>query len=253
MTSSLPIVFIGDFEKSQDFFKSVFLSNEDFKFYNVPPVRAIENESYRELISDYSNLIVGPGTAGCSLAHLQAQKIIHDHIKDQNINLDLRESYNSRSGGLPIYGGLVFESDAKLSDYGNAHFLNFIRSLGECSFKLIQLGGLKSTSGREGQKINWKNSMRNFFMSNIVHDLKEDLFEKLNFAPKVVSGWIGGSHAYYIHSDAIEVLAKNHVGFINAIDDYFRVISWNTSWVGRTRQNLFIQSETTSLINELGR
>lgn len=251
MNNTIPVVFIGDPEESNDFFSSVFLNYRGFKLYTVPPARAADNDLYQEMQRSYPNFIVGPGTAGCSLAHSQAHNIIKDHIENQGI--ETVTGMKSFDGALFMGGGLVFESDAKLSSYGRSHFFQFLDDINKSSFKLMQLGCLKSTSGREGQKINWGNSIRNAFLSNVLHDFEEDLLEKFNIKPKIVPGWIGGSHAYFINLDAIEILAMNKIGFFNAIDDYFRVISWNTSWVGRSRQNFFVQAETKSLIEDLGR
>ena len=140
-----------------------------------------------------------------------------------------------------------------MTPYGQKHFDEFMNVTKNLEFKLIQLGGLKSTSGRKNQRVHFVSSLRNHFGSNIAHDLYEDFKEKLGSDLAIVKGWIGGSHAYYIHFDAIDALAQNELGFLNSIDDYFKSISWNTKWVGRTRQNLFIQSDTPSLIKLLGR
>jgi hypothetical protein len=150
-------------------------------------------------------------------------------------------------------GGFIFESDVVMTGYGHTSFGQFVDTVEKFEFKLIQLGGLKSTSGRRNQKVNFTSSLRNHFGSNIAHDFYEDLKEKFKTELKRAKSWIGGSHAYYIHLDAIDLLEKNQVGFLNAIDDYFKSISQNTKWVGRTRQNLFIQSEAPSLIKQLGR
>lgn len=152
-----------------------------------------------------------------------------------------------------LQGGVIFEGDAQITRYGLKHFGEFLKSISDLDFHLVRLGGLKVTSGRSGQTINWYSSLRNHFFSDIVHSLKENLLQFFDFEPAVVRGWLGGSHAYWVSCQAIEILVENEVGFLNAIDDYFKTISWNTNWVGRTRQDFFIQKEHTSLIDTIGR
>jgi len=259
----MPIVFIGSPDKATQFYSDLNLKKEKYSFYTVEPVNALKNDFYARQYERNSTMVVGPGTAGCSLAHTEAQIIIKKHfITPPSLSLShtlTKPKLTSPGAEVAISseaslsGGFIFESDAILSRYGRRNFSDTVTFLNAQEFKVIQLGGLKSTSGRKGQKINIFSSLRNYFLSNVIHDLYEDIKEFLNTDLSIVQGWIGGSHAYYIHTDAIDLLQQNQVGFLNSFDDYLRTLSWNTNWVGRTRQNLFIQSDTPSLIKEIGR
>lgn len=251
MNQKIPIVFIGSPEMATVFQNSLSLDSSIFHFYTTEPFNALKNENYEKQSEQNSHLVVGPGTAGCSIAHLNAQSIIQNHfIAPPPGRADTASGIKPKSVNS---GGFVFETDAIFTNYGRDYFLKFVSALNTCEFKMIQLGGLKSTSGRKGQKVNVTSSLRNYFLSNSVHDLYEDSMEFFMVELKIVKGWIGGSHAYWIHTDAIKILHQNQPGFLNSLDDYYRTISWNTGWIGRTRQNLFIQSDTPSLIKKIGR
>jgi hypothetical protein len=246
MTAKIPIVFIGETNSAEDFYKTLAPDKSVFIFFTVPPCYANNDAMYKKLETEFPTLIPGPGSVGCTLAHAQAQAIILKHYQDI-----------SPIGIAPLKntfeGGFVFESDAEITKYGRQKFVEFSNFAHSYGFKLIQLGGLKSSSGRKGQKIDWINGLRNYFLSNIAHDIKEDLLQFFRTSLKVVPGFIGGTHAYYIHVDAIRLFQMQPAGFLAAIDDYYKSISWNLGWVGRTRQNLFIQSDFPSFIDSLGR
>ena len=256
MQNRIPVVYIGPKDISEQFFVLNGFEHPIFHHYVVEPVDAFLSQEYELTFKLYPNLVVGPGTAGCTLAHIQAQKLIEDHWKNPSTLSEnqVKAGRYSRSEVHALEnGGLIFESDAVITDYGRKHFAEIPSLVARNNFKMIQLGGLKSTSGRKGQKIRFIESAREFYLSNLVRDLREDLLQMSDRDLIVAKGWIGGTHAYYLHIDAIAVLKNNQTGFLNAIDDYFKTISWNTNWVGRTKQNLFIQSGTPSLIKEIGR
>jgi hypothetical protein len=256
MQNKIPVVYIGPQDLSEQFFILNGFDGSIFRHYVVEPVNAFLSVEYDATFKHYPNLVVGPGTAGCSLAHIQAQQLIEGHWKNPP-TLNENQVRMGRYFGSELQalenGGFIFESDAVITNYGRKHFIEIPSLVARNDFKMIQLGGLKSTSGRKGQRIRFLESAREFYLSNLVRDLREDLLQVSDRDLIVVKGWIGGTHAYYVHSDAIAVLKNNQTGFLNAIDDYFKTVSWNTSWVGRTRQNLFIQSGTPSLIKEIGR
>ena len=255
MQNRIPVVYIGPQEISEQFFNFNGFEHPIFHHYVVEPVDAFLSQEYESTFKLYPNLVVGPGTAGCTLAHIHAQKLIEDHWKNPStLSENQVKTGKSRSEFQVIENaGFIFESDAVITDYGRKHFVEIPTLIAGNEFKMIQLGGLKSTSGRKGQKIRFVESAREFYLSNLVRDLGEDLMQISDRDLIVAKGWIGGTHAYYVHVDAISVLKNNQTGFLNAIDDYFKTVSWNTSWVGRTKQNLFIQSGTPSLIKKIGR
>jgi hypothetical protein len=242
METKIPIVFIGDSRIAKDFYNNLSSDMSAFCLFIVPPCNASLNRFYTELHSNFSELILGPGSAGCTLAHAQAQLIIKNHYEDK---LGLNDQ---------MYG-YIFENDVKVTKYGRDNFIEFDKlfGAGNHNFQIIQMGGLKTTTGREGQKTPWKSSLRNYFLSNIMHDLKEDFLEYFKTSLKVVPGWIGGTHAYYIKVEATRLFEQQPPGFLAGIDDYYKSISLNLDWVGRTRQNLFIQSDLASLTDSLGR
>lgn len=240
METTIPIVFIGGGAK--EFYKSIASDMSLFCLYILEPFDSSLNQIYTELHQGFPELVLGPGSAGCTLAHAQAQLIIKNH-------------YEGEPGNKNQMHGYVFEGDANVTKSGHDKFLEFEKlfGAGRHDFQIIQLGGLKSTSGREGQKIPWANSLRNYFLSNIMHDLKEDILQNFMSSLRVVPGWIGGTHAYYIKLEAILLFEQQPPGFLAGIDDYYKSISLNVNWVGRSRQNLFIQSDLASLINSAGR
>jgi hypothetical protein len=242
METKVPIIFIGEAKSAKDFYNDIDSDMSSFKLYILPPCDASLNQFYEELLSNFPELILGPGSAGCTLAHAQAQLIIKSHYEDNPINRDREYGY-------------VFEGDARITQYGHNNFIDFDKPFraSRHNFQIIQLGGLKSTSGREGQKLDWKRSLRNYFLSNIMHDLKEDFLEHFNKSLKVVPGWLGGTHAYCIDLEVILLFEQQPTGFLAGIDDYYKSISLNHKWLGRTRQNLFIQSDLASLTDSLGR
>ncbi|CAN2246607.1 hypothetical protein MCEMKE45_01384 [Candidatus Planktophila vernalis] len=242
MKTKIPIVFIGEARRANEFFKDISPDMSSFCLYILEPYDSSLNQIYTELSRGFPELILGPGSAGCTLAHAQARLIIKNH-------------YEGEPGNKNQMHGYVFEGDAKVTKYGHDKFLEFEKLFGAGihNFQIIQLGGLKSTSGRQGQKIPWTSSLRNYFLSNIMHDLKEDILQYFKSSLKVVPGWIGGTHAYYIKLEAILLFEQQPQGFLAGIDDYYKSISLSVNWVGRCRQNLFIQSDLASLIDSSGR
>lgn len=75
----IPLVFIGDSNSAQEFFGLSAFSSSDYCLYTVAPVNALQNTDYLEQLHLYPNFIIGPGTAGYSLAHLEAQLVIKNH------------------------------------------------------------------------------------------------------------------------------------------------------------------------------
>jgi hypothetical protein len=242
MKTKIPIVFIGEARVAKEFYKDISSDMSSFCLYILEPYDSSLNQILTEMRRGFPELILGPGSTGCTLAHAQAQLIIKNH-------------YEGELGDENQMYGYVFEGDAKETRYGHAKFINFDKNFGagKHNFRIIQLGGLKSTSGRQGRKIPWRSSLRNYFLSNIMHDLKEDIFQHFKSSLKVVPGWIGGTHAYYIKLEAILLFEQQPQGFLAGIDDYYKSISLNVNWVGRSRQNPFIQSDLASLTDSLGR
>ena len=115
MNQKIPIVFIGPPEMATVFQNSLSLDSSIFHFYTTEPVNALKNENYEKQSEQKSHLVVGPGTAGCSIAHLNAQSIIQNHfiapppqggrIPHQGLNrnlLILEALFSRRTQSLPI-------------------------------------------------------------------------------------------------------------------------------------------------------
>jgi len=80
MSQTVPIVFIGSPDKATEFYSALNPNRENYSFYTVEPVNALKNDIYASQYERNSTMVVGPGTAGCSLAHAEAQIIIKNHF-----------------------------------------------------------------------------------------------------------------------------------------------------------------------------
>lgn len=202
-------------------------------FLRIDPV-ILEPSELLEISESSGGLNVKKGTLGCSRAHMQAW----DNVSKQ------------RKEG--IRGALILEADAILTDYGRHFLRECLLSVSE-DMHLLQLGSLSSTSGRVGQRINFVNNLRNTFGSDLVHDLKEDILQALKSPIRYVNGYRGGTHAYYVSTTAAKAFASRPLDHFVALDDLFKAMALSNKWIYRTRQNLFVQNDTTSLIDFHGR
>ena len=119
MNQKIPIVFIGPPEMATVFQNSLSLDSSIFHFYTTEPVNALKNENFEKQFEQNSHLVVGPGTAGCSIAHLNAQSIIQNHfiappprsrIRHQRLNqnlLILEALFSRRTRSLPIMAATI--------------------------------------------------------------------------------------------------------------------------------------------------
>lgn len=198
----------------------------------VPFIDAAKNPvwtNWKQTLGDIS-IGIGPGAAGCFLAHVAAWKIIEQE---------------------KISSALILEDDAQITKHGERFLHQITKDFVERDFNIVHLGNDYKTSIRNPITLAMRHGIR--------HMLK-DYYERLClrfFAPRYSrQDFPFSTHAYLIKNNMATMLSSHSPNFFQPVDVFLNGISQvKSNKVFRIRNQVFVQihSKRSSLVNIAGR
>ncbi len=207
------------------------LTNID-KIIDVPFVDSSMNLNWTKWQDDNGNFPVGigPGAAGCYLAHLAAWEI----ITSENLS-----------------AALILEDDALITKYGERYLGQVILDFSKNDFNVVHLGN--------DYKVGIRNPITLAMRHGIRHMLKA-IYELvfLRFRPPAYfrNDFPFSTHAYLINKSMAKALSSETPSFLLPVDVFLNGISQvKRNKVFRIRSQVFVQMHTnrTSLVTNGGR
>lgn len=173
---------------------------------------------------------IGPGAAGCLLAHRDAWSTW--------LSLDGRSDM-----------ALVLEDDASITDYGRRWTTTCIEDFSSEGLELLQLGVVPQAGVLKA--LTTKSAANVFSVVNSSLE-QSNLMNKRRPQYSRLCGW--GTHAYLISASCADMLLTWDFGFLMPIDSWFRALSYVPARkFARTRQMLWSANGRASMIDQMGR
>jgi GR25 family glycosyltransferase involved in LPS biosynthesis len=173
---------------------------------------------------------IGPGAAGCFLAHVAAWKIIEQE---------------------KISAALILEDDAQITKYGEKFLHQITKDFLHNDFNIVHLGN------------DYKIGIRNPFTLAMRHGIRHMLknhFERLVlrfFRPKYSKNdFPFSTHAYLVKNSMATALSSQLPNFLQPVDVFLNGMSQvKNNKIFRIRNQIFVQvhNKRSSLVNVAGR
>jgi len=217
-------VFVIDFFDSRERFREDLHLDISTRIHHVPAVLAAADARWDP---ESTSNDLGPGGAGCLLAHLDAMSMI-------------AESGHSAEDRF----ALVLESDAVLTTFGR----RWLPRLGQLrqteGINFLQIGSSRTAMTRP--------SLRPFSMDFLAGAVETTALR--TWRPLFTQALTSACHAYLIRPSFARKILQLGLGFQVPIDNWFRVLALDPrNKMLRTRQDLFVVSGRPSEIEGLGR
>lgn len=223
--SNSPVnVYVIGFQTPDEHLRQSLDAFPDMRIHSSPAVLADQDSrwgSYR------AKPHIGPGAAGCMLAHLDALSAVAAH-----------------EGSVPERPAMILESDARLTGYGEKWLPLVVADCENSNTNFIQLGSNRTVLTAPRHTRSRVEFVRTWLETQILTYGR----------PKLTQALTSISHAYLVKPSFARELLSINMGFQLPIDDWYRALALNPrNRMFRVRQDVFEQEKGPSLIESIGR